>query len=80
MKIGSPVSELEACKSKYNWSAVVKPLTELADGMALPVECDNTNQCLSLAAFVYSRINNKGPDKFKCQRRKLTVFISKVSA
>ena len=77
MKIRVPVKE-EWISRDSEWKDVAAALVNLPSGMSLPVEFEEDKRLWSLTNFVYQKLN-RGDVKYRCTRRGLTVYITKVN-
>lgn len=72
MNIGEPTQAV--LRGKHDFAPVAKALESLPEGLSLPVTVENEAEAQSLINAIYTQVN-RGPIKYKCTRRKLTVYI-----
>jgi hypothetical protein len=61
-----------------DWIPIINAALELPDGLALPVELAEVKDAVALQHFIYQSVNVKNAQKYRANRVKNTVYISKV--
>lgn len=80
MKVMTAVPEIEVqfVGRGVKFKPVKEALEHLADGLALPVECETVSEAQSLQQWVFQALNHSGI-KYVTRRRQQTVYISKLN-
>ena len=79
MKELVPLEDVRSQRHREDqWQEITEALKSLPNDMALPIEVDDAKEAAALQYFILQR-NAKSQVKYRAQRRKNTVFISKVS-
>jgi len=64
-------------RGSTKFTPVYDAMGTLTSGQVLPVECESVKEAMSLQYGVLSK-NARNEQKFRAQRRKLIVYISRV--